>query len=521
MKARYWVGVVGLAALIALPLRGQVAKQGRVDPRAEQNERLYGFKGVVRGRVVDADGKPVKGVTVFARFQMHMTGAPGEGTAITDENGQYEIRGLGPEKFFVSPQPYGTKYLEQAPVPVDLTTPKTIEENFTLQDGVNVTVRVSDPFTGTPITGLEVKADNQPIGKTDADGLVKWRANGLRFSLSAEIYNQPQPQSLEQAPGNPPYRQFELKNADPVTWDLKIYRGQSRDTKFRGVVVDEQGNPVAGATVQALQYNEVKKAVTDRDGRFSVPGFRIQFTDDIQGGGLLLLADKGELSAMEKPKGADTWEEMKVVLHPNRYASVTGQVVDENGKPLAGCPVTYWAFYGSSQVQGSVQPSGGYATDAAGHYRVDKLQPGASYTFAFGGQAPMQKFGITHVPEDWPRGNSVVLERGEAKDLGSVMVPHADGKIAGTVLSTDGKPVTGHLSINVHGAHTDIPCYPDENGRFSADGLVDEPLTIKIFTSDGHFTRTGNDSPDLLLSRPIRVGQTELRLRVKMRPPKP
>jgi len=221
---------------------------------------------VIEGVVVDADGRPVRGCVVAARYQG--TVPPDwprreHARARTDVGGRFRLGGLGPFAYSVAviawppEHPAGPPVKVTAPargVRVPLLRGKEVKLRFLLEDGRPVeglTVRIDDGAgTGYP----EVE------GWTDASGLVIFR--GLAPGRPHGLYVDGDAWGLEHLRGIygrewiPEDTVFRLKYEQPIT----------------GVVRGADGKPTAGAIVWCKSGEEWRPFSADEEGRFTVPG---------------------------------------------------------------------------------------------------------------------------------------------------------------------------------------------------------------------------------------------------------
>ncbi|MGV3614773.1 MAG: MSCRAMM family protein [Fimbriimonas sp.] len=513
------LGVAAGSALLWAQLGGRLSEdEKRRQMRVRQNEAM-GMKGIVRGRVVFENGSPAVGFPVGARFKFHQTGAPGEGNAVTDAQGNYEIRGLASQEFFVGVGNSGKPYILPRPVLVSLF--KSSSErlpDFVLRLGPEVTVRVKDAERGTPVPNLAVKVTDamgmaREGGITDAKGEARFRADVLEFTLTVEDPNRQN--GYGQAPGQPLGRRVELDKVKPVLWDVLAYRDwtQPHPAVFKGVVQDRSGAPVPGARVRMQRYNDSLTATADAKGRFEFKTFRIQHHED-PARGAALMATKGDARAFRVVSAQETWGTIRLVLGTEGRGLVTGRVVDQHGKPLSACRIHYWETFGIAV--GSVQPSETLYTEGDGQFTLRDLHPGAAYTFSFGSYYDRNKpLGTVTLPKT---GVYSLTQKG--LDLGTIVVPTADRVIHGTIVDAGGRPVTEKVILNLHGEFTTAQAFPDAQGHFTFQGVVDEPTTLSVFVGEDGFYRTGSDSPDLLLKQEVKPGESRLEIKVKLRPAK-
>ncbi len=528
--------VAGSLLAVSVPWK-VLAQNGRPNPTGEpatENERLYGYRGVIRGRVTFVDGKPAAGFRVVARFVLHATGAPGEGQAVTNADGRYEIRGLNPQAFSVRVENEGKPYVVPPPRRVDL---KDQEDNidFVLRRGPLITVRVRDAETGRPIPGMIVEtgahlfASPRPVGTTDKWGEFQFRVGQLEMVLRLRAADD---RTLEvaPAPGYSFHHSVRLERVQPVTWEVRTYQNPHHlaPRTFTGTVVGPDGKPVAGALVRMIRNSDIERTMTDAAGRFTFRTHRMT-EQEHKTSGVVLRADKGELSTVKFPKAYETWGTIVVRLEAIRSPSVYGVVTDLEKKPLEGVPITYWESYPGSSAQFTVQPSNGGTTDAKGRFMVSGLSPAASYHLRFGGTPQFhggrRTFGITQYPERLEKAHkSIRLRAGEQRNIGRIVVPVANSIVAGRVVDQEGRPVSGKrvvdkegrsghiLMILIRGRYTEAHAFPDTDGRFRAEQIVREPLSLNVYSSEDHGFRTGPDSPDFLCSIPVRAGDSDVQV---------
>lgn len=429
------IAFVGVSLGISARLGAQSAllRQETLEERIVRGNERLGYKGSITGRVMLDDGKPVSGIKVAARIQRD--GPPvrgfspdfGIGSAITDENGFYRIRGLRPIKFQVALETTGKPYLVGSPRTVDLRQlPKgTVENiNFTVYLGTEITVRIRDAETGEPTPGIIVNSrspDSYPIGVTDAKG--EFRFPTATSNLVLELTTKQGSPDIGPAPGYQFYRQFTVPqstNHPGIIWEVKTYNEPSQRPLrvLRGVVTDTEGKPVSGASLRLTRrMGGELKTTTDAEGRFAIETARMSPWEwENQNGvwqrGMALQVTKGKERTLYFPTPEETWTTMTIPLK-SRLATILGQVISPEGKPLAGLPISF--AEGFSDVTALVVRNGG-TTDAEGRFRITDVDADACCCFTFGGIIPAK-----YLPEreyaPW-----AAVRQGEARDLGRIVI---------------------------------------------------------------------------------------------------
>ncbi|MDX1926362.1 MAG: carboxypeptidase regulatory-like domain-containing protein [Pirellulaceae bacterium] len=114
---------------------------------------------------------------------------------------------------------------------------------------------------------------------------------------------------------------------------------------LRGIVTDEQGTAIVGATVEAMRYDG---AVTSQTKSIEGGAFLLRLPlDSYQGNSLLIFDQSRRLASIVSGSAynvAEAKNVIRAVLKPLRKTTVT--VVDRTGKPLADASVRMYAEYG-------------------------------------------------------------------------------------------------------------------------------------------------------------------------------
>ena len=266
--------------------------------------------------------------------------------------------------------------------------------------------RVLAADTGQPLRKAFIRASSQDVregrvASTDVEGRYELKELPAgRYTLMASkgsfvqlAYGQVRP--FEQ--GKP------IEIGDGQTLE-KVDFSLPRGGIITGHIVDEFGEPVADAQVAPMRY------VNQGGRRRMMPSGRMSMTNDIgeyrifglppgqyyisatmRGGGMMMMAqseDRSGYAPTYYPSTANTAEAQKitigmgqtlndinVTLIPTRVSSVTGTVVDTQGRPLAGGMVMVMQRQGSGGF--SMNPGGMIRPD--GSFTVSGLAPVGSY----------------------------------------------------------------------------------------------------------------------------------------------
>jgi RNA polymerase sigma factor (sigma-70 family) len=358
--------------------------------------------GVVRDKDT---GKPIPGavVTSYKRADSHIS-AVTDLQAVADKEGHFLLTGMpkGEGNQVRAGPPDGEPYLMSMRSVPDTPGLEAVTVDFALKRGVMITGRVFDKVTGAPVHAqvqYAVFEDNP--NRKDAPG------------LSVDIYLQT----------------------------------RAEDGTFR--VVGLPGRGLLGARARGDNYRLSVGADTikglDQQGLFRTSPH--------------LIFARGYHTLVEVSPAAGVKQvTCDIPLDPGR--SLKGEVVDPDGKPLAGVKVSGLRSYGgSSYWEGQPQKTSAFT--------VTGLEPGKTRMLEF-----------TH-PEKKLAG-SVVLKGDEKGPLTVKLGPA--GALAGRLVTPDGQPVTdGELVPRGEGLDNSgkqrfgtFPrgVHPDKQGRFRLDGLA-------------------------------------------------
>lgn len=235
-------------------------------------------------------------------------------------------------------------------------------------------------------------------------------------------------------------------------------------TAFEGRVVDPEGNPVAGANVQAAPTAGLSprdlpadggEAVTGSDGAFSLTGFRE--------GEVLSLRVTRRGFAARTISGIETPLPEPITVELTPAARISGTVLDESGDPVAGTRVVLTVetrFVAAAEV------------DAEGRFEMVDLAPGRFRLSALAsGYLPETRDGIDLKEGSGVGGIDLVLRRGAV--------------VEGRILAPDGSPVAGaRVMVLDQPAETDLglaarpDTFADDEGRYQLGGIAEGDRTV-------------------------------------------
>lgn len=253
---------------------------------------------------------------------------------------------------------------------------------------------------------------------------------------------------------------------------------QERQVWVHGTVGNPDGEPLAGVRVLPLDQLE-KQINTDTSGGYGFnlkvkgrnPTSTVQFyRDDYRFERVTLSPDR--FGPIENSVLLD------VTMEPvEAHATVSGQITDRTGAPVAGETVALYSDGSARSYQG--------ASDAQGRFLIENLEAADRYRVSV---RPERGY------KDYSAGG-VSLRPGDRVDLDIVLEPLDEGVLAGQFLDATGQPVPRYaLVLRSTDAHSNtIRVVSDDQGYFAVDGVPLGPFLMQTsaapwFTSFGSLT---------------------------------
>lgn len=369
--------------------------------------------GTVTINVTDDDGQPVSGVSVkLEGRQFDLDKTPiNRGATIADGKAVFESVPVGTYKVSVEGS---AVYDEAAPIEFQVNAADAIDRTIELRrKDVSMQVVVRDVVKQREIKKPVIKAidANGKVTTATGDDKGMYTFDGLRpGTYTVEV------EPTERHKGGSKSGVVLLPGAET---DPTFVFVENRKATVNGTVVDENGNPVAGATIHVKSNGTEEVVTSGEDGTFGVEGlsegnssFEVQPSSEYTGNNLTVT----ELQPGETRNG--------VIIEVTRdLKRLNGSVLDDGGNAIEG--VEAQLIQGGKAIRTQ-------STDQDGGFAFDKMEPG-TYT------VKVEQTG-THLAGESERFEIVL---GQGTNPVQVILQRKPGSLKGMVEFSNNKFVEG------------------------------------------------------------------------------
>jgi protocatechuate 3,4-dioxygenase beta subunit len=447
----------------------------------------------LKGQVVHEDtGKPVAGAGVMLRAE--------EGAyfrAKADAEGRFTCDQLPPGKFWINAVAT-EKNNDYLAAHADVTIPENQTEvtfHLKLPRGITATGKVVDEETGQGIAGVTIwyyNATRQngmtPISTvSEKDGSfrlavppgpgrlkIAGQVSGYVLPLQPAFY-----QRLTDEPDSPFSKGIVAKpNEQLASITFKLGKGLA----VSGRIVDADGKPVAGARLFRLETYSVNwnapAATTQGDGSFSIRGLD-PYTKHL----FIAQHEQRRLAAthtLKASKDQKRIDGVEIKLAP--LATLTGRVVDEDKKPIAGVAI-------SPYIQVQIEQDGNTYSASFSLYFHRPVKTGKDGRFTADFLVPGFKYQAYAQADGYAQAYSGQFEPGggQKHEVGDIMLVKADQTVSGRVVTPAGRPLAG-VQVYAYSRRrgnfvsSSEAVFTDKEGRFTIGKLPRGPVEINAIS---------------------------------------
>jgi len=428
--------------------------------------------GRITGRLTDADtGEPFVDKWVWFKDSPRRISPPGA-IVRTDENGVYRFL-VPPGRITIYHSPPSGYNREAIKRHVDVAEGETINVDFSLHRKKSkcVVIALMTP-DGKPVPGAQIYRERRggPPSRADDEGCftLEWKHRRREESL---FIIQPKLRLCGTA-------KVQLQREGEYQIKLEPYQVAG---EVKGRVVDENGEPVAGAYISADFWDDDALVSYDYDGIIGAGAM-----SDKHGEFRLsnLIVGRSHNLSIEGRKGygdahrsfVPTVETFRlpeiVLLTADRH--IAGRVTTPDGTPLPGVRV----FNSSGPLREA-------STDAKGRYRLTELTKERVHVVV-----KYARYLLVHrevIPNEDAARNEVERRKSEGKaytlGLSDFVIETGDQFVSGKIIDIEGQPI-GNAGIRVEKGETLYSTQSDDNGHYYLPDLVDETIELVVSHPD-------------------------------------
>jgi uncharacterized GH25 family protein len=455
------------------------------------------------GRVLDPEGKAIPNATVQIVFWTERVGSTLNQPTRGDAEGRFEVKALPPNRrygFTVSAKGFGqeTRDVQASDAlagRVDLDSFELLVAN---QRIAGIVVDENDkPVSGASINSYgQYGRSKQPNvnGRTDAKG---------RFSFDQLCEG---PISLSVNGPDNSYASTTVEAGDTnITIQLQprsanVRRVSSRgSSKLTGAITDPDGKPAANVTLDIFPVNSSQGKKTDAQGRFTFTYDSSAYTG-ISGLVPVLVARDFERNLAAAQDLEEGTTNVSLRLEPG--LTLTGAVTSEDGKVITNAEVEL--IIRIPRISGSLGSP--VRADPAGHFELKALPVDRQFSVSVSAKGYGRE--QRTVAETEPDTRRVALD--------TFQLPLANLRVAGVVVDSDDKPVSG-ASVSLYGPkQPSAATQTDSKGRFAFSGVCAGPVQFSFSNPRGDYgnaTAEGGDTNITLRATRSRSSSTSTEAR--------
>jgi protocatechuate 3,4-dioxygenase beta subunit len=426
--------------------------------------------GQVRGQLTGTPGAVAnRDLTIGTLVNASELMCGGQARVRTDADGKFVIAKMaaGTVRVRLSADPKAPDRVADIPKAVTLKAGATLELKLAVKPAVRVTGLVLDAETKKPV------ADAHVLAGTDQEATSAMTDNAGRFTLFVA------PGKFTMVPMIPvgylhpvPPDQWgeQARHTAAVPKDIETV-GEAMEVPplllhpeatLRGVVTDDRGQPIGGASVSAISqvYDHRTGAPTNRDvtvrsderGEFAITGLdpRVPIRLRAQ------VENAAKVVSVAKLGKAP----VRVVIVPREVFRITGRVVDAKGAVVANASLELW-HRDWRPPPAEAEPTkvvlkNAIRTDASGKFTTPPILPDGQYRFV------IRAAGVKSAETGWL--DATAPETAKAQELAVTRL----GGLAGVLRDRQGKPIAD-AQVTLFSSDLRVATTSDTGGAFKLE----------------------------------------------------
>ncbi|WP_309714489.1 M56 family metallopeptidase [Armatimonas sp.] len=457
---------LGLTGCALVPWQLTAARPVLLPEPVSTPKPLRKGTATISGQIRLANGRPAGNLRVWCNLLDEQGGFSDWGKSVsTRDSGVYSLDLLPAGTYRVCVETAGKDYTTRYKPVVTVKEGATkTNVDFDLQVGVVVEGTVRD-LQGKPLPGVWVGGGPASGGRRDYTTYNVTDANG-HYRIRV-----PTPDALIQLRSNPatgtlldPEAQAQIvftPRTSP-THDFQV-AGRARQP-LSAFLRTPEGTPIANAEI----VTRLQRSKTDDRGYFQVKAH----WGESEAPEEILVRQKGYTGKAQLTVGQE--QVVSVMLQETQPAVITGQIVDEQGRPLESLSLA-----ATRLSVGLLSPIGIYRRELSGNFEITLPSDSEYLLFLNGTSSARGSLEYYHSPVSYGSLNLTQLRSGERRNLGRIVLRYGKGTVTGVLRDGTGRTLL-HQTIQARDLNGEFGGVTENDGTFRINGLPEGVVELSL-----------------------------------------